>query len=219
MAAYLVLNLSPRPKGTSAMLSRQCAEYLVNQGKTARAMGLYKHLTDLSPLLEAARDADALVFIGPCYLNTYPADTYRLLAAMCESGIEYTGKRVYAMIQGGMPYAHTHENGLSAVRLFAGQCGAQYMGGFVMGLGPLVDGESLDKLPHAKKVKRALDGFFAQIANLQPAPNAQYMKAQFPTPPLLGYVLTKFMNRGRRKDFEAHGIDYNQPNPYLSMDE
>lgn len=219
MAAYLVINLSPRPKGTSAMLSRQCAEYLKNQGKTACVMGLYKHLNDLSVLLEAAREADALVFVGPCYLNTYPADTYRLLEALCASETDCANKRVYAMIQGGMPYAHTHENGLTAVRLFAKQCGAQYMGGFAMGLGPLVDGSSLDKLPHAKKVKRAIAEFYAHIANLTWAPDSLYLKVQLSTPPMLGFVLTKFMNRGRRKDFEAHGIDYKQPNPYLAVDQ
>ena len=66
-------------------------------------------------------------------------------------------------IQGGMPYAHTHISGLNMLKVFAKKTGIAYRGGFLLGLGALLDGASLDKLPNKKKVKPRLASFFAYI--------------------------------------------------------
>jgi hypothetical protein len=46
------------------------------------------------------------------------------------------------------------------------------MGGFVLGMGAMLDGGPIDKLFNAKKTKRLLNAFFEHILRGEPSPQA-----------------------------------------------
>jgi hypothetical protein len=201
MSRYLLVNASPRAEGTSAVLAKRMAAQLAQAGHSAACMNLYPHLRRLETVVEAFADADTLVVFGPCYINTYPADTYALLEAIAQTPDACHGQRVYGFIQGGMPYAHTHASGLTALRLFARACGLVYGGGFVMGLGAMLNGQPLEKLINAKAVIRQYDSFCVHVAMGEDSPNEVYEQAQLRLPGFVWRLMAGWMNR--RIDREA----------------
>jgi len=215
MKHFLLLNLSPRKTGTSAMLALRCRERLVNKGHSVSLIHLYTSLNNFEEIVQAVQKADTLVFCGPCYINTYPADTYALLQELYARKEVLRGQQVYGIIQGGMPYTHTHESGLHSLELFADKCGLVYMGGFVMGLGAMLNGQPLEKLLNAKKVIQQLNLFFDHMEKGEASPRQVYQVAQLRFPGFVWRLMARWMNKTIDKDLRAHGIDVHQPSPYV----
>ncbi len=215
MRKVLLLNASPRPKGTSARLADMAQEYLNGHGQSAEVWQLYAHLNRPGRLLEAVSQADALVICGPCYINTYPADTVAFLELLAEHPELLHGQDLYGIIQGGMPYPHTHECGLQLLELFAQSCPVQYKGGFVMGMGALLNGKPIHTLPHGKRVLAQLELFFGHVERGEVSPQRVYEAAQFRLPAVIWWLMARNMNRVINKDLRKRGIDPNQPSPYL----
>ncbi|ABX42210.1 NADPH-dependent FMN reductase family protein [Lachnoclostridium phytofermentans] len=215
MKNILFLNVSPRQKGTSFVLLQMCMESLSKKGHKCNLMHLYPHLNDLRSLREAVGCADTLVISGPCYINTYPADTIALLEDLAGHREVLRGQNMYGIIQGGMPYPHTHENGLSMLEIFCKKCGLTYKGGFVMGLGAILNGQPITNLPNSKKIIKQLQIFFEHIDKDEESPIQVYQEARFKVPSLVYRVMAGTMNRKIDKDLKNHGIDIKRKSPYL----
>ena len=195
MKNTLIVNMSPRPKGTSAMLAGMCAEYLEKCGHRVARVNLYQELKSPEKLHDMVNGADTLVLSGPCYINTYPADVTAFLEGMAARPEILHGQAIYGIIQGGMPYAHTHESGLSMLQVFARYCGLNDLGGFVMGMGAMLNGGPIDRLFNARKVRRQLEIFFAHVSRGEPSPAQVYLDAQMKMPFIACKALAMVANR------------------------
>lgn len=215
MTKILLINLSPRKNGTSVVLLNMCKKYLENKNNHIEMVHLYSNLNKLNNLNKSIKDADTIVFSGPCYINTYPADTIRLLEYLNVHVELLHGQNIYGMIQGGMPYAHTHESGLDLLNMFSKKCNVTYKGGFVMGLGAMLNGGEVATLPNGKKVERQLNIFFEHINESEQVPKSVYEKSMIKLPALMYKIMAKGMNKNIDKDLKKHGIDVNQVSPYL----
>jgi hypothetical protein len=216
MKNALIINLSPRQKGTSNVLANMCKEYLSALNHNVNSLNLYENLKDMANIYLCLEKADTVVMSGPSYINTYPADTIALLEGIIEQKHILHGQNLYGIIQGGMPYGHTHESGIRTLELFCKECDMQFKGGFVMGLGPLVNGQSLDKLPNAKSIKRQFHIFLTHIEKGEVSPKTVYQKAQLKIPGFVYKIMANGMNKSIDKDLREHGIDSNQISPYLT---
>ena len=214
MKHFLLINASPRAKGTTALLALTMRAYLLDKGHTVSLMHLYHTLDNMESLVQAFHKADTLVVLGPCYINTYPADTYALLELIANHSQTHHGQRVYGVIQGGMPHAHTHSSGLAALECFAKACSFIYGGGFVMGMGAMLNGQSLDKLLNAKKVKRQLNIFFDHVEKGEDSPDTVYKQAELRMSGFVWRLMARWINGVLDKELKAHGIGKNQPSPY-----
>lgn len=218
MKNILLLNVSPRQKGTSYALLQMCMEYLSDKGHICELIHLYPNLNNPEKIREAVDRADTLVFSGPCYINTYPADTIALLEDLSVHKEVLHGQNIYGIIQGGMPYPHTHESGLSMLEMFSKKCDLTYKGGFVMGLGAMLNGQPITKLPNSKKIIRQLQIFFEHIDKEEDSPRKVYQVARFKVPSLVYRLMAGTMNRKIDKDLKKHGIDVKQKSPYLTSE-
>ena len=216
MKNIIAINASPRKTGTSAMLLNTLKDELTRLGDCVNIINLYSHLKDIQAVIDAVSAADIIVISGPCYTNTYPADTTMLLEALAAHPSVLHGQNLYGIIQGGMPYVHTHVSGLNMLEVFARKAGIPYQGGFVMGMGAMLDGQPLDKLPNGKKVKRQFMIFCKHVHNGEASPDSVYEASMIKMPGFVTRLLMKYMNRSTAKKFAARGIDINQPSPYLS---
>ena len=196
----------------------KCTDYLEEHRHSVQNTNLYSHLRDFQPILELVSKADTLILSGPCYANTYPADTVRLLEELALRPEILHGQKLYGIIQGGMPYAHTHVSGLNMLKVFASKEKVNYQGGFVMGFGAMLDGQPLSKLPNGKKVERQMDIFCEHIHNGTISPDSVYEESILKIPRIAKWLLVKVMNRKIDKSFAERGMDAYQPSPYL-MDE
>lgn len=211
----LIINLSPRTKGTCAMLSGYFKDRIENEQNKVMVENLYMKLKDISQLLDQVEKADTIVMIGPCYVDTYPADTIYLLEQMSKQEGVLHGQKLYGFIQGGMPYVHTHESGLKLLDNFADKNNIQWMGGFVMGGGAMLDGKSLEHLPNAKTMVPAVNTFIEHIAQGEPSPDELYKEAASKIPFLMAVFLVNMLNGMLKKKFKEKGINYKVPSPYL----
>ncbi len=218
MKNILLLNLSPRQKGTSVVLLEMCMGSLLKKGNNCELIHLYPNMNNLEKLRIAVEHADTLVFSGPCYINTYPADTIALLEDLATHKEVLHGQSMYGMIQGGMPYVHTHESGLSLLEIFCKKNNLTYKGGFVMGLGAMLNGQPITKLPNSKKVIKQLQIFFDHIDRSEESTKQIYQTAQFKVPSLIYRLMAGMMNRKIDRDLKNHGIDVKQKSPYLMFE-
>lgn len=215
MKHFLLIVASPRKKGSSAMLASRCREYLESRGHMVSETELYANLHHMGDIAEAVKGADTVLFCGPSYITTYPADVYALLEEMYAHRDMFHGQKIYGIIQGGMPYAHTHESGLMALKLFAKKAGLAYMGGFVMGLGAILNGRPAENLPNGKRVIRQLNLFFNHMEKGEESPRQVYLDSLIRLPSIVWRFMAAGMNRKIDKDLKDHGIDIKQPSPYL----
>ena len=214
----LTINLSPRKHGTSVVCLEKCTKYLKERGHSVRHIDLYSHLENFQLLFNSVNDADTLIFSGPCYVNTYPADTVKLLEEMAMHPEILHEQNIYAIIQGGMPYTHTHYSGLKMLEIFASKMNVNYQGGFVIGLGAMLNGQPLSKLLNGKKVIRQMNIFCEHIHKGTKSPNSVYETAALKAPCIITWMLAKIMNREIDKTFAKRGMDAHSPSPY-ALDE
>ena len=216
MRTVAAINTSPRKQGTSAVLLDMLKDELGKLGGRVHIIHLYSHLKDMQPVFDAVSAADTIVISGPCYTNTYPADTTKLLQELAARPGVLRGQNMYGIIQGGMPYAHTHISGLNMLRIFAKKNSLPYNGGFIMGMGAMLDGQPVSKLLNGKKVERQLALFFKHIHNGVESPDAVYEASLLKVPSLAARILVALMNRNIKKMFAARGMDVHAPSPYLN---
>lgn len=215
MKKLLIINLSPRQKGTSIVLAEMCKKYMEDRGHNIELLHLYPNLNNPDNLCEAVKAADTLIFTGPSYINTYPADTFALLEILSGQKEVLHGQDLYGMIQGGMPYVHTHESGLLSLKIFGKKCNVHYKGGFVMGMGAMLDGRPVAKLINGRKVIRQLNVFFENIEKGKVSPNHVYQLAQLNFPGFVYRIMAKMANKAMDKELKKRGIDVNQPGSYM----
>lgn len=212
---YLIINGSPRPKGTSKMLTKYFAGALKKSGYEVKTENLYQYMKDMSSLLIAVKESECIVVIGPCYIGTYPADVLYLLQQMQETPGVLHGQSLYGVIQGGMPYVHTHESAIKMLECYAEECDVIFKGGFVLGGGAVLNGQPLEKVIGAKKIVPAVHEFIQCIGSDKVSPSQLYRAAAVPIPGIMARILAWAMCRNLRKKFEQQGIDYKAPSPYL----
>ena len=216
MRNIIAINVSPRSQGTSAMLLEKLKSDLEKRGDTVNIVNLYSMLKDMQPIFDAVSAADTIVICGPCYVNTYPADTTKLLEELAARPELLNGKNLYGIIQGGMPYAHTHMSGLNMLKAFSNKAGATYKGGFIMGLGAILNGQPVDKLFNGKKVARQLAVFFENISGGENSPDSVYEASMMKIPGFFAVIISDLMNRRIDKAYAVRGMNAYDPSPYLS---
>jgi len=135
MKEMLLINASPRKEGTSYVLLQMCKAFLEDKGHLVKLIHLSATGVNKSEIWEAINKAETLIVSGPSYVNTYPAGTIAFLEELSMYKDLLHGQSFYGIIQGGMPYIHTHESGLSLLDMFCRKSNMFYKGGFVMGMG------------------------------------------------------------------------------------
>lgn len=209
MSNILIINGSPRKEGTSAMFCKSCREYLGGEINY-----LYTDINSVEWLMPKINSADTIIIAGPSYIDTYPAHVIYLLEIIAQHPEVCHGQKVYGIINGGMPYTHTHESGIHMLKLFCRDCNMQYMGGFVVGLGPLLNGKPLKKHINAKKLVPAFQAFLEHIKSGKASPDKLYQDTEMKIPSIITKILAHRMRKETDKKLKEHGFNYNDPSPY-----
>lgn len=205
---YMLLCASPRRKGTSAMLLERIC--LVTGGE----IFFLPQKDSLFELAVTMKKVKTIVISGPCYINTYPARLIELLETASRVG-GFSDQKLYGIINGGMPYIHTHRHGLTALQLFAERNHLSWRGGFVLGGGAMLDGKPLENHINKKKIVPAFDQFIKHVAEGSPSPDSLYEQAQTPPGKLITFIFSKFLTSMVVKNLKKYGHDPNAPNWYL----
>jgi hypothetical protein len=168
----------------------------------------------LEEQIAAMQQAETIVISGPCYVNTYPAALMALLEAASLAG-GFSGRKLYGIINGGMPYVHTHRHGLTCLHLFAEQNHLLWQGGFVLGGGAMLDGKPLEKHMRRRRVVPAFDRFIRHIAEGTLSPDRLYEQAQVQPGKIITRIFARLLTRGVVKRLKRYGHDPEAPDWYL----
>ena len=103
-------------------------------------------------------------------------------------------KYVYAIAQGGMPYAHTHHCCIGNIELFARAMQLRWMGGLLIGGGAIIDGVSLKRLPNAVQVEHCLQKMIACIQHKTAVDSLLSRQAEMKIPGFVARLLCLKMN-------------------------
>ncbi len=204
----LLICASPRRKGTSAMLLDRIRRV------TGGELAFLAQRGPLDDLIGAMQGAAKIVISGPCYINTYPARLLELLELASRTG-GFSGQKLYGIINGGMPYIHTHQHGLRYLQLFAEQNNLSWQGGFVLGGGAMLDGRPLEKHMGHRKVVPAFHQFVRHVQEGTPSPDSLYEKAQPPPGRLTTRIFARLLTFIVEKNLKKYGHDPEAPNFYL----
>ena len=168
----------------------------------------------LDGLVQTMRQAGTIVISGPCYINTWPARLLELLEMAARMG-GFSGQKLYGIINGGMPYVHTHRHGLCCLEFFAERSGLSWQGGFVLGGGAMLDGRPLEMHMNSRKVVPAFAQFVRHIAEGSPTPDSLYEEAELHPGRLLTRFFAWLLSAMVVKRLKQHGHDPDAPNWYL----
>ena len=203
----MLLCASPRRKGTSAMLLERV------RAITGGEVVFLPQKGSLDDLVLAMQKAETIVMSGPCYINTYPARLIELLETAAQVG-GFSGQKLYGIINGGMPYMHTHQHGLSCLQLFAQQNNLSWMGGFVLGGGAMLDGQRLEKHMNHRKVVPAFDQFIRHIEQGTASTDSLYEQAQPAPGKFVTRIFANLLTFMVVKKLKNHGYDPDAPFTY-----
>ncbi|WP_455683802.1 hypothetical protein [Thomasclavelia sp.] len=211
MHEIIVVQCSYRKQGTSAMLS----DLLKDMDERVHVVTITTALHEYDKFCQLIKRSHTLVIIGPCYINTYPADVFLLLKYLQSKPELFHGQKIYGLIQGGMPYIHTHVSGLRSLELFAKSMNLSYCGGFVLGMGALLNGRSLNKLPHGKRVKRQLTKFYQSILEGTKQSIELCESAELHIPIWITKILCRKMNNKLLREAKFNGYDLLEESYYV----
>ena len=154
---------------------------------------LFLYDEETETVLEHMSKARTVVVSGPCYINSYPGLVIRLLEDAARRA-SWQGQNLYGIINGGMPYTHTHKSGVDTLEIFAEKCGFSWKGGFVLGGGAVLDGQPLEKHLFAKKVVPAYDAFVRHVAAGEFSPETLYEEAQSPPGRIFTHIMARLLS-------------------------
>ncbi|MGE5678484.1 MAG: flavodoxin family protein [Pseudomonadota bacterium] len=195
----LLLNGSPRKKGTSFSFARTIKILAENKGCQADIIHILDYFDgreDINSLKELMEQADILAVSAPLYADTLPyADIWFLERLAALYGKELQGKGFFAVGQCGFPDITRIEPLLECCKYFAQETGMNWMGGLAYGGGGMIDGKHMEEL--GKKGERITEGFRLALDNVMRGdkiPVEAQELLNFRIPRLLFGLLAAFLN-------------------------
>ena len=208
----LVLNGSPRKKGTSYSFGCTIKQLAENQGNSAKVFHVIDYFdkkVDLDVLLEMISRTDILCLIAPMYVDSLP---YPVLWLMEKLHLEYPdalkGKGFFAITQYGFPDVTLAVPTLGSCRIFAEATGMNWLGSLAYGGGAMLDGAKLEEL--GAKGQKITAGFKLALEEIflgNPIPVQAQELLTLKIPKILYRPMAAFLNAKAKKTAREHGID------------
>lgn len=194
----LLICASPRKKGTSMMLLERIEKSIGGKIIFLPQKGSFDEIVNYM------QKAETIIISGPTYINSYPARLYELLE-FASNNYSFNNQKLYGIINGGMPYIHTHEHGLRYLKLFAQENNLKWMGGFVLTTGAILDGQPLEKHLNSKKVIENFDKFVNCINQQVYASESLSLKSEYIPPKFMVYIISKILTYKVVRNLKAFG--------------
>lgn len=166
---------------------------------------VHLYTEDLGELAGLMAKSLRIVISGPCYINSFPGRVTALLEEAAMINPLFSPK-LYGIINGGMPYIHTHVSGLEHLQLFCQATDYTWQGGFVLGGGAMLDGAPLEKHLRARRIVPAFDQFVDHIARATLSPDELYLTSQTGFSPLITHIMAWLLSWRVRRSLKKHGV-------------
>jgi len=206
----LLINGSPRKKGTSYSFARtmkQLAESMGNEAEIIHVIDYFDGKERVEHLRELMIQSDIVAMAAPLYADTLPYPDIWLmekLIGICND--ELKGKAFFAVGQCGFPDITRIEPLLAACRFFAEDAGMKWLGGLAYGGGPMINGALMEEL--GKKGEKITSGFKLALESIfrgEEIPSGAQELITMKIPKILYRPLVLMMNQRANKLAKASG--------------
>lgn len=200
----LLMNGSPRKKGTSFSFARTIKMLAENKGCHADMIHIIDYFDgreDINSLKELIEQADIIAVSAPLYADALPyADIWFLERLAALYGKELKGKGFFAVGQCGFPDITRMEPLLESCSYFAQETGMNWLGGLAYGGGGMIDGKPMEEL--GKRGEKITEGFRLALDNVmkgEKIPAEAQELLIFRIPRLLNGLLAAYLNNKAEK--------------------
>lgn len=210
----LLLNGSPRKKGTSYSFSRTMkllAEESGNEAEIVHVIDYFDGREDFESLKARINQSDIVAMIAPLYADTLPYPDLWLLEKLAGEFAEgLRGKGFFAVGQCGFPDITRIEPLLDCCRLFAEETGMNWLGGLAYGGGAVINGAMLEE--YGKQGQKIILGFRQALEEVFEGKEISSSVQELITlriPKLMLPLLAAYLNSNARKLARQNGnADY-----------
>ncbi len=218
-----VLLLVGSPKGEMSV-SNNITSYILKKfqenGAKAQKIFISKEVrTDdaLNKLVSKALDSDILILVSPLYVDSIPSITIKVLEEFYKLKKDSYSKkqRFMAIFNCGFPEPNHNDLAMDICKKFASDSGLEWVGGVTIGMGPSLDGKSLEKSRMARNLCSGLDIAVEALINGDSVPREAENIASKPLMPLsiVKFVMCNFGSIlwGNRMDKSVKKKMYDKP--------
>ncbi len=210
----LLINGSPRKKGTSYSFSRTLKMLAEDSGSKADIIHVIDYFDgreDIAALKALLTEADIVAIIAPLYADALPYPCIWFLEKLAdEFRGKLRGKDLFALGQCGFPDNTRIEPILNSCRLFAEETGMNWLEGLAYGGGAILNGALLEDL--GRKGKKITSGFKLAMDNILKGEIISSEAQEIITlriPKLLYRPLAAYLNNNARKQARMNGnVDF-----------
>lgn len=213
----LLLNGSPRKKGTSYSFARTIKALAEDGGHTAEIVHIIEYFDgakELENLRQMIAESQIIGLTSPLYVDALPYPVIKFFEMIAsEYSQELRGKSFFAIGQCGFPDVTLLEPLLGSCQCFAAATGMQWLGGLGYGGGPMINGTNLEEL--GKKGGKITSAFKLLLEDVTHdrliTPQVQPALTN-DVPKILYGPLAAYLNRNARKEARKLGRDlYHKP--------
>ena len=206
----LLINGSPRKKGTSVSFARTIKMLALNLGDTAEivhAIDYFDRKKELTNFYNLAAESDVIAMIAPIYSDALPFFDIWLMEKMAdEPGCDLKNKGFFAVGQCGFPDITRVDPLIDECRLFASQTGMKWLGGLAYGGGAMIDGKHLENLgKKGEKITRSFEIALENIREDKKIPPACQDLIALKIPKILYWPLVAYLNNKIKKGAKENG--------------
>ncbi len=206
----LLINGSPRKKGTSASFARTIKMLAKNSGDTAEivhAIDYFDRKKELADFYYLAAKSDVIAMIAPIYSDALPFFDIWLMEKMAdEPGCDLRNKVFFAVGQCGFPDITRVEPLIDECRLFALETWMKWFGGLAYGGGAMIDGTHLENLgKEGEKLTKSFEIALENIGENKKIPSACQDLITVKIPKILYRPLAAYLNRKIKKRAKENG--------------
>jgi multimeric flavodoxin WrbA len=218
-----VLLLMGSPKGEKSV-SNNIASYILNKfnenGVIAEKIIIVEHIkTDeaLHELVLKVINSDILILISPLYVDSIPSITIKVMEEFYKlKNSSFNKKQSFmAIFNCGFPEPHHNDLALDMCKKFASDTELEWMGGVTIGMGPSLEGQSLDRFRMAKNLCAGLDMALTALCKGESVPREAMLIASKPLMPLpiVKFLMCNFgrIMWGNQMDKSAKGKMFDRP--------
>jgi hypothetical protein len=209
----LLLNGSPRKKGTSYSFSRTMkllAEQTGNGAEIVHVIDYFDGNEDFESLKAKISESDIVAMIAPLYADALPYPDLWLLERLAGEFAEgLCGKGFFAVGQCGFPDRTRIEPLLDSCRLFAEETGMKWLGGLAYGGGAIINGTLLEE--YGKQGQKIILGYKQALEDVfrgEKIRDSVQEQITVKIPRLMLPLLAAYLNSNARKLAKQNGVDY-----------
>lgn len=165
---------SPKLKGSnSASIAKAVEKKFEEKNVKCSELYLAKEIDKKDRIFEEIDNADVVILVAPVFENSLPSIIIKFFEDIYleKDKLTHKNRKMFTIMNSGFPEVEAGNSSIKTCSLFARNMNFQWLGGFSVPQGPLIDGKELDKVSSCKNIIKAIELVVYSICNDKDIPD------------------------------------------------